>query len=79
MKLEVLKRSIFRHTLSIVMVPKVLQWERQKRFSHYKCQGTMAKKCHFKLFFNIFFLFEKMMLPNVFILTRKGRRREGQK
>ena len=33
MELEVPKRSIFRPTLSIVMVQQVLWWERQKRLS----------------------------------------------
>jgi hypothetical protein len=41
MKLEVPKRPIFRPTLSAIMVQWILQWERQKRFSHCKCQGTM--------------------------------------
>ena len=78
MELEVPKRFYFRSTLSIVMVSRVLQWKRQKRFSHYKCQGIMAKKCCFIYFLIFFFLFEKMMLPNVFILTRKEGKKKGR-
>ena len=45
MKFEVSKRPTSKLILSIVMFQQILQWERQKRFSHCKCQWTMAKKC----------------------------------
>ena len=45
MELEVLKVPIFRPTLSIVMVQQVLWWEKQNRFSRFKCQRTMVEKC----------------------------------
>ena len=44
MELEVHKRPISRPTLSTIMVQWVLQWKRQKRSSHCKCQGTMIEK-----------------------------------
>ena len=39
------------------MVQWVLQWERQKWFSHCKCQGTMAEKCQFLWNFILLFIF----------------------
>ena len=42
---------IFKPTLSTVMGQHVSHWERQKRFSHCKCQGAMAEKCHFNIYF----------------------------
>ena len=50
MELKVPKRPIFKSILFIVMVQWVLQWERQKRFSHRKCEGTMVEKCHSNIF-----------------------------
>ena len=47
MELEVPTRPIFNPTPSIVMMQRVLQWERQKRFSHCKCQWILTKKFHF--------------------------------
>ena len=44
MELEVPRRPIFVPRLSIVMIQRVLWWERQKWFSHYKCKGIMTKK-----------------------------------
>ena len=49
MEPEVTKRPIHRPTLSIVMVQRVLQWERHKRYSRCKCQGIMADKYHFNI------------------------------
>ena len=40
---EVPKRPIFRSTSSTDMVQQVLQWERQKWFSHCKYQGTIIQ------------------------------------
>ena len=45
MELEVPKRPIFMPTLSTIVVQRVLQWERQMRFSRCNCQGSMAKTC----------------------------------
>ena len=42
---EVPKRHVLRPKLSIDIVQRVLQWERQKRCSSRKRQGLMAKKC----------------------------------
>jgi hypothetical protein len=45
MEYEIPKGHILRHTLSIDMVQRVLQWERQKRCSSRKRDGPgMAKK-----------------------------------
>ena len=38
-------RHILRHTLSTIMVQRVLQWERQNRFSSRKRQGPVAERC----------------------------------
>ena len=67
MGLEVPQRPLFRPSLSTVMVQKVLRWERQKRFSHYKCQGTMIN-----IYFILFYLF---FLPKLYIVMRE----EGEK
>ena len=48
MEREIPKRPIFMPTLlSTIMVQRVLDfaWESLKQFSHYKGQGTKAKKC----------------------------------
>ena len=37
------KRPIFKPTLSILMIQRVLQWEMQKWFSCYKCHGEKVK------------------------------------
>ena len=75
MELEVPKRPIFKLTLSTAVVQRVLQWETQKRFFHYKYHGSMAKKCHF--FFLSFFQ------TTCFIVTmnegEKKRRRSNMK
>ena len=47
MEINVPGRLISRPTLSIVMIQHVLHWERQKRFSHCKCQEAMAKNSRF--------------------------------
>jgi len=52
MELEVCERPIFRPTLSTIMIQRVLRWERQKRFSRCKCQGTIAEKCCFMIVFS---------------------------
>jgi hypothetical protein len=57
MKLEVPKRLIFRPTLSTIMVQRVLQWERQKKFSRYKFGRDHGREMPFH---NI------NILPNVF-------------
>ena len=56
MKFEVPRRRILRPTLSIDMVQRVLQWERQKRCSSSKRQGPMAKKYCYNKILMIFFL-----------------------
>ena len=71
MELQVPKRPIFMPRSSIVMVQRVLLWERQKRFSCCKCQRTMAEKCHFNI---LFFFF----LPQCFH-SYKERREEEEK
>ena len=58
---RVTKRPTFKLTLCIVMVQPVLQWEKQKRFSHYKYQGN-----HFQRNAVLFWL------PNASIITWKG-------
>ena len=50
MELEVPKRPIFKLTLSTAVVQQVCSGRRKKRFCHYKCHGSMAKKCQFLIF-----------------------------
>ena len=61
MEFEVPKRHILRRTLSTDMVQWVLRWERQKRCSSRKRQGSMAEKYCYNRFFKNFFVGEEKM------------------
>ena len=66
MKFEALKRLVVKPILSTTMVQWVLQWERQKRFSHWKCKETKGEKCHFNIIlFVLFLLFMVKCFPRV--------------
>ena len=76
---EVPKWPILKPTLSIVMVQCVLQWERQKRFSRCKCQGTMAEKL---LLLSFLFSFSMIFLnfwPKKLKVMRKERIKKGSR
>jgi hypothetical protein len=77
MELEVLKRLVVKPTLSTIMVQGVMQWERQKRFSCWKCQETMGEKCHFNIIsFVLFLLFKTKRFP--YTVTRKEGGKKGE-
>ena len=70
MEREVPKRPIFTPTLSTIMVQWVLCWERQKRFSSCKCQGTWQRNA------TLIFLNRKLFFHQTLslLLGKKGRR-----
>ena len=57
------------------MVQQVLHWERQKKFSCCKCQGTMVEKCRFNIWIALFIY----LLPSVTIVTRKEGKNKGRR
>ena len=75
MELEVPKRPIWKLTLYIVTIQRVLQWERRKKFSYHKSEGTMAKKCRFNFLLVVVVLL-LVLLPNVTHIYEE--RREGK-
>lgn len=57
MELKVSKRHVFKPTLSIVTVQRIVQRERQKRFCHCKSLGDHDKQMPFSILFllNLYF------------------------
>ena len=60
------QKVYFKPTLSTILVQQVVWWEKQKRISCSKCQGTMAR--------NLFFF--QLFMTNVSIFTKKEKRKK---
>ena len=65
MEFEAPKRHILRPTLSTDMVQRVLRWERQKRSSSTKRQGSMTEKCCYNKILMIFFWEQEKMKTKI--------------